>query len=304
VTNFVLRRLVQLPIVLLAVLTGLFVLLRLSGDPVALLLPDGATAAQITALRTSLGLNRSIGVQYIVFLRNIVTRFDFGTSITYGRPALDVVLERLPNTLLLTFAAALLAVVLGFAAGIFAVTRTGRRFSFLIEILALIGQSMPTYWLGILLVWLFSLELHLLPTAGAGGLSHLIMPAFALGAPMMAKTIRLTEAGLGDAMTDDYIRTAHAKGLSFRQILFNHAVKNAVMPVISVIGLDIGQLLGGAILVETIFSWPGLGLLMVQAVLARDYPIVEAIVFLMAIFVSVIMLAVDICYRWLEPRLR
>ncbi len=296
------RGLVHVLYVLGFVLTVLFVLLRLSGDPVALLLPENATAGEIATMRRALGLDRPLAVQYAAFLGGMLT-LRFGESLRYGEPALSLVLNRLPPTLELTGAAAALAVVVALPVGLWSALHRGKIRSVFLMGGALLGQSMPAFWLGLLLILIFAVQLRLLPSFGRGGITTLILPAVTLGAFMMAKLARLVRSGVLEVLSQDYIRTALAKGLPRGRTIWRHALRNALLPVVTVLGLDVGHLLGGAVIVETIFAWPGMGQLLVQSILASDYPVVQATVFLVTILVVTISLIVDAVYALLDPRI-
>lgn len=294
---------IQFTLVLLGLSTVLFLLLRLSGDPVLLLLPPDAPPGEYERLRRAMGLDAPLPVQYLLFIDGLV-RLDFGQSLVFRQPALSVALERLPATLRLTAAAVGFSVLVGFPLGIMAAVerRTFARAPAML--VAVIGQSMPAYWLGVLLILVFSVRFRLLPSSGHEGIGALILPMVTLGLQLTAKVVRLVRSGIRREMAADYIRTAQSKGLRGREVIGRHALPNMVIPVIAILGVDIGHLMGGAVITESVFAWPGVGRQLVSAILARDYPVVEAIVFLVAIFVIVINLSADIVYRLIDPRIQ
>jgi ABC-type dipeptide/oligopeptide/nickel transport system permease component len=300
---YIIRRIIQSVGVILGVSLVVFIFARISGDPAALLLSVYASAEDVARFRALLGLDRPLPIQFWSFLTNAV-RGDFGTSFQYHLPALGLVLERMPATIELTVASMLLATILGVPAGIISAVR---RHSFLDQVsmtVAMLGQAMPTFWLGILLVLLFAVNLHVLPAAGGGSIRHLILPSVTLGAFSAASIARLTRAAMVEVLMCDYIRTARAKGLTEQTVLVRHALRNAAIPIITVIGLQTGALLGGAVVTETIFAWPGVGSLAIRAVTTRDYPLVQACVFVVAVGFVLINTILDITYLWLNPRIR
>jgi len=303
VRAFVLRRLIQAIAVIVGVTLVTFLLLHLTGDPVGMMLPADATEAERARIIRLFGFDRPLPVQFIRFAAGAV-RGDFGTSIRQGEPALALVVERLPATLELTLAAMAIAVLVALPAGLVSAARRGSLLDQGAMLVALIGQSVPNFWLGIMLILLFAVGLGWLPPFGRGGLANLVLPALTLSMYSMARTARLIRSGMLEVLSQDYIRTAHAKGLSERRVLLRHALKNALIPAVTVLGLDLAHLLGGAVITETIFAWPGVGRLIVSAIYARDYPIVQAGVFVVAIGYTGINLLVDMLYAWLNPRVR
>ena len=302
--TYVLRRLAQSALTLLGVSVLVFVILRvLPGDPARMLLPDGAPESAVAELNRQLGLREPLIVQYGLFL-SAVARGDFGQSFQYRAPALRVVLERLPATVQLTLAAMLLTVALGVTLGIFTAVRRGTRYDLAGTILAVLGQSLPNFWLGIMLILLFGVALRWLPTSGFAGFTSLILPAVTLAAFPTALVARLTRSSMLEILNRDYIRTGRAKGLAERSVLLRHALRNAAIPVLTVIGLQIGALLGGAVITESIFAWPGMGKLIVDAIFFRDFPVVQTVLILSATVFVVINLAVDLLYTVLDPRIR
>jgi ABC-type dipeptide/oligopeptide/nickel transport system permease component len=302
-TAFLIRRLVQSVLVLLGVSIFVFGLLQISGDPTGLLLAPDATPEDHQRLRERLGFDRPIYVQYASYMQGVV-QGDFGESIRSGQPALGLVLERMPATIQLGVAAMVLAIVVAFPVGIIAALNRGRLIDRALMSLALFGQSIPVFFLGIVLILIFGVKLGWFPVAGRGGLDHLVMPMVTLGLFSMARTARLVRSGMLEVMSTEYVTTARAKGLRESTIVTRHALKNALIPIITVLGLDLATLLGGAVITETIFSWPGVGRLIIFSISARDYPVVQAAVFVIALTYIFINLAVDILYVYLNPRVR
>jgi ABC-type dipeptide/oligopeptide/nickel transport system permease component len=301
--GYLVRRLVQLVLVLLLVTSLLFFLLRLSGDPAAMVAGQNASPEAIQNIRHSLGLDRPLWEQYLSFLGGVLT-LNLGDSITTRHGALQTVLERVPATATLTLAAFGLALVIAIPVGILCAIRPRAWVSRLAMLVAFLGQSMPVFWLGLLLIVVFAVNLHWLPTSGGGDLRHLILPAICLALLPLAKVLRLTRSGMLEVLHQDYVRTARAKGLVERHVVAGHAFRNMLIPVVTVIGVDLAQLLGGAVVIETVFGWPGLGRLMVDSVSGRDYPVVQAAVLLIATLVVLLNFGVDLLYRQLDPRIR
>jgi ABC-type dipeptide/oligopeptide/nickel transport system permease component len=283
--------------------TVVFVVMRLSGDPVPLLLPPDAPHSEILRVRAELGLDRPLPTQYGVFLGN-VARGDFGRSIHFREPAFRVVLGYLPATFELGLTAFGLAVVVAVPIGLLSAMRRNSLLDHASMGLALVGQSAPTFFLGILFILLLSLKAGLFPTSGRGDWTHLVLPALTLGAFSMASVARLTRSAILEVLRADYIRTARAKGLSEVLIVAKHTLKNAAIPIVTITGLQFGTLLGGAVVTETVFSWPGIGRLAIQSIYNRDYPVVQCTVFLSAAMFVVINFCVDLVYGFLDPRIR
>lgn len=281
-----------------------FGLLHLTpGDPASLMLGEQATPEQIRDLRKALGLDEPLVTQYAWFLGHAV-RGDFGTSIRAQRPALEVVLERLPATLLLTAGAFTFALSVGLPIGVISAVKRLSLWDHGSMALALMGQSMPVFWLGLMLIIVFSVHLRWLPVSGAGGPQHLVLPAVTLGTFLIGLIIRLTRSSMLDVLGQDYVRTARAKGLAERAVVVRHALRNALIPVVTLLGLQLGILLGGAVITETVFAWPGVGMVTVTAINQRDYPVVQCAVFISAVLVVSINWAVDVLYHFLDPRIR
>ncbi|ANF56322.1 ABC transporter permease [Halotalea alkalilenta] len=301
--RYVVHRLLQSLLVMLGVTVVVFYALHLGGDPAALMLPPEASFEEIAAFRQAMGFDRPLWVQYIDYLSRLL-QGDFGVSLRFQRPVLELIVERLPATLLLALAALSWSTLLGFFLGVVAALRPGSAIDFFARCIALMGQALPVFWLGLLLILLFSLHWRLLPTGGYGELRHLILPAVALGAYYMSAVTRLVRDSLIDALGQDYVRTARAKGLSEWRVIRRHALRNALIPVITVQAMEFAALLGGALVTEVIFSWPGIGRLAVQAIQNRDLPLVQVIVLFAAAIFVLVNLLVDLLYALLNPRIR
>ena len=301
---YVLRRLVQMVPVLLGITLIVFVLLRVSGDPVVLMLPEDASREQVEALRRSLGLDRPLPEQYLLFLRDLA-RGDFGRSIRYGnQDVLGIVLERLPATIELAAAAVLVALLISVPAGVVAATRRRRWPDHAATTFSVLGEAMPNFWLGIMLILVFAVNLRLLPVSGRGSLAHLVLPAVTLGTGLAAVLTRLLRSSLIEALNQDYVRTAHAKGARPRVVLVKHAMRNALLGYLTVLGLQMASLLAGSVVTEQVFAWPGIGLLAVQAINSRDMAVVQAIVIVSSLVVMVANLVVDVLYAVVDPRIQ
>jgi ABC-type dipeptide/oligopeptide/nickel transport system permease component len=300
---FLLRRLVHSVFVVWGVVTVVFFLVRLTGDPAAFLVDQTATREEVAHARHLLGLDRPLHVQYLDFL-GAAARGDFGTSIRERRPAMRMVLEHFwPATVELSAAALVLSTLLAIPLGVVSATHKDRAADHLSRVASLFLQSMPSFWLGIMLILLFAVALGgLLPAYGSGTLRHLILPAVALAAAPLAQNVRLIRSGMLDVLAQDYVRTARAKGVAERRVIYRHALRNAALPFVTVTGLSLGFMLSGAIVIETVFSWPGLGRLIVQAVPGRDFPVIQAGVFVFALVFVGINLLVDVLYTVVDPR--
>jgi peptide/nickel transport system permease protein len=278
-------------------------LLHLSGDPAALLAPPGSSAAEIAELRHRLGLGQPLLGRYVSFLAN-AARGNFGISFIQGVPALWVAISRFPATLQLTVAALLFGWTAGLGLGITAAVWRRGPLDFFASAVAVVGQGMPVFWFGLLLIFIFAVRWHVLPSSGYGSPQNLVLPAITLGAVSMAGVARLARSTLIDQISQDYVRTATAKGLWRRRILLHHVGRNAAIPVVTLMALDLGQLLGGAVITETIFAWPGVGQLAVNSIGSRDFPVVQAIVVLVSIAYALIIMAAELSYAWIDPRIR
>ena len=281
--------------------TAVFFLARRGGDPVLLFLPMDIQAKDLNEFRPRLGFNDPLPVQYARFMSGAV-RGDFGESLRYKQDALGLVLERMPATLRLGGAALLLTFCLAIPVGVVSAMKRGSVWDYLGMGGAVLGQAIPGFWLGLMLIYLFSVRLGWLPTGGTGGLLHYVMPVLVLGAFYAARMARLTRSSVLDTLGEDYILTARAKGLAELVVVAKHTLKNAAIPIVTLAGLETGQLLGGAVITETIFAWPGVGRLTVQALLNRDFPVVLAAVFVASLTYTLINLVVDLLYGWIDPR--
>ena len=301
--TYLTRRLLQSLLVLFGVSFVVFFILHLTGDPALVLLPPDASAEDVQRFREAMGFNDPFFVQYARFLSGAL-RGDFGQSVRHGEPAFNLVVERMPATFELAGAALGVALVLAIPAGIISAVRRNTMLDYVSTVVALLGQSMPTFWLGIMLILVFSVQFNLLPSSGRGGLAHLILPAITLGLFTTARITRLTRSGMLEALNQDYIRTARAKGVGGPPVIWKHALKNAAIPIVTIVGIELGTLLGGSVITETIFAWPGVGRLSVQAIYNRDYPVVQAAVFLLSSTFVLVNLVVDMLYTYLDPRIR
>lgn len=301
---YILRRSLYSLFVIWGAVTIIFAIVRLvPGDPVSLQLGPTASEEQIESAREELGFNDPIYVQYARFMADAV-RLDFGESIRLGGPAMAHVIERLPVSITLALAATFVAVAVGLPLGIAAGLKPGSIYDRTISVFALVGQSLPTFWVGLMLILVFAGTLRLLPSAGAGSLSSLILPSVTLALPFMSIVARLARGGLLEVANEPYIQTARAKGLAEWRVIIEHALRNMLVPLVTVVGLQMGLLLGGAVVVEIVFSWPGVGRLLVDAIEGRDYALVQATAAVIAAAFVFLNLVVDILYAYLDPRIR
>jgi peptide/nickel transport system permease protein len=301
--GYVLNRLAQSVLVVLLSLTAVFGMVRLGGDPVLLFLPMDIQAKDVDEYRERLGFNDPLVVQYGRFMAGAV-RGDFGESLRYRRDALGLVLERLPATLLLAGSSILLTLVVAVPLGVLTAVHRDGAVDHLGTIATVLGQATPGFWLGLMLIYLFAVQWRWLPTGGSGTLAHLIMPSVVLAAFFAARVARLTRSATLDVLNEEFIKTARAKGLGEGRVVAKHTLRNSAIPIVTLAGLEAGQLLGGAVVTETIFAWPGLGRLTVQALLNRDFPVVMAAVSFTSIVYTLMNLLVDLAYGWLDPRVR
>jgi ABC-type dipeptide/oligopeptide/nickel transport system permease component len=303
-TRYIIRRLALSLFVLFGVSVVVFGLIHLApGDPARLMLYDTAPEEEVQAMRKTLGLDQPLYLQYWLFLSNAL-RGDLGRSLYYKQPALRIILEQLPATAELTFAALFVSLVVAVPLGVISAVRRDTVWDYAGMLLATIGQATPVFWLGLMFILLFSVQWTLLPSSGRGGIENLLMPAVTLGAPLMALVTRLVRSGMLDILGEDYIRTARAKGLPRPAVVYRHALRNMLIPLVTVIGLQLGALLGGAVITETIFAWPGVGRLVVTAITARDYPLVQAATLLVSVYFVAINLLLDVLYVYIDPRVR
>jgi peptide/nickel transport system permease protein len=303
VASYLVRRILQAIVVLWSVSVIVFALLRLApSDPVTLMLSETASPEQIAEARHQLGLDRSIPEQYLLFIGRAL-RGDLGQSIFYKEPATRVVLRALPNTLLLAAIAFAISLAVALPVGVLSALHRDTPWDYLGVGIALIGQATPSYWLGIMLILVFSVGLHLLPTSGSFGPKYVILPAVTLSAVLMPIVTRLVRSGMLDVLNEDYVRTARAKGLPDRLVIWRHAFRNMLIPLVTVLGLQLSSLLGGAVIIEQVFAWPGVGQIAVHAITSRDYPIVQADVLLVSWAFVFANLLVDLLYTVLDPRI-
>lgn len=300
--SYIVKSLLQIIPVLLLVSLIVFILVRVTGDPVALMLPETATAEDRAVLTEALGLDQPLYKQYITFLGSAI-QGDFGTSFRYGESALPLVLERLPASFELAVAAMIFAIVMAIPLGILSAVKRNTFTDLLISGISVIGKAMPNFWMGIMLILLFSVILGALPVSGRGGIEHLVLPAFTLGIGIGAQMTRLVRSSMLEILHQDYIVTAKSKGLGPFIIVMKHAFRNGLIPVVTIVGLQFTSLIGGTLITETVFAWPGLGQLLVTAVNTHDMAIVQAAVFVIALIVIIGNLLTDITYRLLDPRI-
>ncbi len=284
-----------------------FLLLRLTGNPVDFLATPGMSQADIESIKEAYGFNRPIYVQYLIFMKSVCTG-DFGKSMRWAqRDVLELYMSRLPATVLLVGAALIFSMVLGLAFGVVSAMRPESLVDRVVKVLAITGQSMPAFWLGLLFILLFTVYLGWLPSAGGPdrvGLKGLIMPAVSLGWFLVAANTRLVRSSMLDVLDSDYIKMIRAKGMPNRVVIWKHALKNAALPIITLFAVNFALLLGGAVVTESIFAWPGIGRLLVESIFARDYTVIQTVVFFSATIIVIINTVVDLCYAWLDPRIR
>lgn len=302
--TYLARRLLTVFPTLLGVLLAVFLMVRLApGDPAQLLAGEFVTPETLADIRQRFGLDQPWHVQLGLYVLNVV-RGDLGESVRTRKPVTYELSQYFPNTLKLTLGAMLVALFIGIPAGIIAAIRPGTIFDLVAMLGALIGVSMPVFWFGLMAILIFSVELGWFPVAGTGTLWHLVLPAITLSTGTTAILARMTRSAMLEVLSQDYIRTARAKGLNQRMVIFKHALRNALIPVVTVAGLQFGTLLEGAVITETVFAWPGIGQLLVGSILARDYPVVQGAVLLIAVAFILINLLVDLLYSTIDPRIR
>jgi peptide/nickel transport system permease protein len=301
--RYILGRLGQAILCLFAVAVIVFILGRLTGDPLVMMLPPDATKADFQMMREHLGLDEPYVMQFWRFISGIV-RGDFGTSIRYQEPAMGLVFERFPATLELTVVAIAVAVFIALPIGIISAVKRDSILDRFGKVTALAGQSMPIFWVGIMMMWLFAVLLGWLPPAGKGGLRNIILPSVTLGWYVNAALMRVARSSMIDVLDSEYIKLARVKGLPKKVVILKHALKNAAIPIITLAGIHFAGLLRGAVVTETVFAWPGLGRLAVSAVYSRDFPLIQASVLFMALVFIIMNLVVDILYVYLDPRIR
>lgn len=302
--RFIVRRLILTIPVLLGVATLVFALLHLvPGDPAQVMLGESAAASDVDELRTRLGLDRPLPAQYLQFIRGVV-QGDFGTSFRYGTPVFQEIAQRLPNTLQLALAAMSVAIVIAIPLGVLGALYRGQAIDQAAMTVSLVGISMPNFWLGPLLAIVFAVGLGWLPVSGIGDWRHLVLPAVTLGAALAAILARMTRASLIEELRELYVLAARARGLSQTRAVLRHALRNSLIPVVTILGLQFGAVLTGTIITETIFAWPGVGRLLIQAINFRDYPLIQGCILFIASTYVMVNLLVDLAYGWLDPRIR
>lgn len=301
--RYIIRRLAQSLIALFALSMIIFVLCRLIGDPTMLMLPDTATQDDIAQLRSALGLDKPWPVQYWLFISKAV-QGDFGRSLKGQMPVMDLIKERLPNSIKLAAVSLTITVLFAFPLGVLAAVKKGTALDTVANLVAVLGQSLPQFWVGIVLIQIFAVGLRWLPVAGVGGVSHYILPAFTLGWFVVAGMMRLLRSSMLDVLDSEFIKMARIKGVPWGTVLWKHALRNALIPVLTFGAIYFAILITGAILVETVFAWPGIGQLVYQGIVFRDFPVIQAIVLLTAGIVVAVNLLVDITYAYVDPRIR
>lgn len=301
--HYIVRRMLQIIPVLLIISFIVFTLVFIAGDPVALMLPEDAALEEIEQLRESLGLNEPFYIQYGNYVFRMI-QGDFGESFRYGQDALSVVLERLPATFELAIAAIVIAIMIAIPFGVWSATKQNSSIDLIATGAAVVGKAMPNFWLGIMLILLFSVTLGVLPVSGRGSIAHLILPAITLGTGIAAEMTRLIRSSMLEILNQDYIRTAKSKGIKSVHVIYKHAFRNALIPFVTITALQTSTLIGGALITETVFAWPGIGQLLIQAVNTRDMAIVQACVMIIAAIVILMNLLADIIYRILDPRIK
>lgn len=305
---YIIRRCLQSIVVFAAILITVFLMLQITGDPAAVLMPLDASEADLQAFRQEMGFDQPLYVQFVRFLlggpkTQGVIRGDFGYSYRHEIPAMGLVLEHFPNTVLLAVTAVLIAIVISIPTGVLSATFRNSWIDYTCSVVAMFGQSMPNFWLGLLLILLFAVVLDWLPTSGFDAWYYLILPAFTAGLYATARIMRMVRSQMLEVLSLEYVRTARSKGIAEWVVVLRHALKNAAIPVVTLVGLELGILLGGTVVTEAVFAWPGVGFLVVDAISNQDYPVVQAAVALLAFVFVGVNLAVDILYAWLDPRI-
>ena len=300
---YLLARLGQSAVAVACVLVLTFFMVRLTGDPAVVMLPQEATAADVAAFRAAMGFDRPLAVQFWEFLRQAAVG-NFGKSLQYRTSARSLIMERLPATMELATAALCFAVAGAVPLGILAATRPASAWDWLAQTIALLGQALPAYWVGLILIIVLSVQLHLLPVAGRSGWTSLVLPMVTLGMALLGRLTQLARSVMLEVLRQDYIRTARSKGLRGRAIHYRHALKNAAIPLLTMVGVNFGYLLGGSVLIESVFAWPGIGRLAALAVFQRDFPLVQAVAFFSSVVVLGVNLVTDLLYGVLNPLVR
>ena len=303
--RYILKRILMMIPVLLGVLFLVFTMNEISpGDPAAMIAGDAASVEVVEQIREDLGLNKPLPVRFFNYTKNLVLHGDLGTSYKTKRPVLDEVMDRLPTTILLSLTSAAFAVLLSIPIGIISAIKQNTWIDNLLMVLALIGVAMPAFWQGLMTIILFSVKLGWFPSYGFTTPAHWFMPVLTIGTGAMASLVRITRSSMLEVIRQDYIRTARAKGQTERKVIISHALRNSMIPIITAIAIQLGSMLGGAIVTETVFAIPGIGMLMIQSIKARDYPTIQGAVVVIAVMFSLLNLVVDIIYTFVDPRLK
>ena len=303
--RYIFKRILMMIPVLLGVLFLVFTMNEISpGDPAAMIAGDAASVEVVEQIREDLGLNKPLPVRFFNYTKNLVLHGDLGTSYKTKRPVLDEVMDRLPTTILLSLASAAFAVLLSIPIGIISAIKQNTWIDNLLMVLALIGVAMPAFWQGLMTIILFSVKLGWFPSYGFTTPAHWFMPVLTIGTGAMASLVRITRSSMLEVIRQDYIRTARAKGQTERKVIISHALRNSMIPIITAIAIQLGSMLGGAIVTETVFAIPGIGMLMIQSIKARDYPTIQGAVVVIAVMFSLLNLVVDIIYTFVDPRLK
>lgn len=300
--NYFIRRIFQSILVLLGATLVAFFVVRSTGDPVRMMLPEDATPEEVQTMQIRMGLDRPVIVQYLDFVKRAATG-DLGNSIRQKVSVTKLILERIPATLELTFVALLIGILISFPVGIFAAVRHNSIWDLFATSFSLLGQAAPTFWTGLMLILVFGVHLQVLPISGRDSLAHLVLPAVTLGFYVTGRITRMVRSGMLEVLGKEYIRTARAKGLLESTVVWAHSLRNASIPVVTLIGLEFASLLGGAIIIETVFAWPGIGRLVVNAVFQRDFPVIQGVVLISAVLFVLVNLIVDLLYSILDPRI-
>lgn len=301
--RYIIKRFLYACVSLVLLSITIFCLVRISGDPALLMVEPGAPEEALEAIRQEFGLDKSWVVQYVVFVTNIV-QGDFGTSIYYRLPAFDLYLQRLPASLLLAAVALIISLLIGIPVGIFSAVRVNTWFDNLGKIFAILGLSLPSFWVGLMLILLLSVYLGWLPSSGSGRLEHIIMPAFSLGWVFTAAHTRLARSAMLEVLGSEYVKLARIKGLSERLVIAKHAFKNAIIPVLTLAGINLVLMVNIAVVVESVFAWPGIGRLLYEGIAFRDFPVVQTTVLMGGLMIVGVNLIVDILYAYVDPRIR
>lgn len=303
-TSYILKRLLHSVYVVLAISLIVFIAVRLTGDPVSLMFGGGQPSKEaVLSIRHSLGLDKPIYVQYLIFLKNLFT-LNLGNSYRTGQPVAPMIFSRMGATVTLAVSGILIAVLIAVPLGILSAVKRNSVWDFLGRIFSLLGISFPNFWLGIMLILVFSVNLHLLPASGYSGFSCLILPAFTLGMVMAGTLTRLVRSSMLEIMNEQFVSTARSKGLAEPKVILRHVLRNSLIPIVTFLGIQFGSLLGGTVIIEQVFSWPGVGQLIINAISQRDFPVIQGGVMILAMLMVLVNLIVDISYRFIDPRIK